>query len=248
MVAPTIALLDNDPAFLALMHTLLSEEGYRTLRWCPSGESDAHVPLRGAQPDLVILDLGLGGARHGGWELVKRLRGDFATTDIPAILLADEAVPAPASAEVLQAIRCRAVRRPFAHGDLRDLRDLYDLLVAIEGALDPSLAMRGAVPCAPAADDRTPRGDHSDVIAGSGLVGLPPVLKGAAKDRQRDDHEAVTVDETAEIVALTLENTTEIHRLAREQAAILAAQDQVLAQQTEMLTLLREHLAKEEQE
>jgi uncharacterized membrane protein len=65
----------------------------------------------------------------------------------------------------------------------------------------------------------------------------------AAKDRQRDDHEAVTVDETADIVTLTHENTKEIHRLAREQAAVLAAQDQVLAQQTEMLALLREHIA-----
>ena len=168
MVAPTIALLDNDPAFLALMHTLLTGEGYRTLRWCPSGESDAHAPLRGAQPDLVILDLSLGGERHGGWELVKRLRGDLATTDIPAILLADEAVPIPARAEVLQAIRCRAVRRPFVHGDLRDLRDLHDLLAAIEGALSPSPAMRGAIPCVSSTDDRTPHGDHSDVIAGSG--------------------------------------------------------------------------------
>ncbi len=69
----------------------------------------------------------------------------------------------------------------------------------------------------------------------------------ASKDRQRDDHEAVTVDETADIVALTQENTKEIQRLAREQAAILAAQDCVLAQQTEMLTLLREHLAQPEE-
>jgi uncharacterized membrane protein len=70
----------------------------------------------------------------------------------------------------------------------------------------------------------------------------------AAKDRQRDDHEAVTVDATAEIVALTHTNTEEIQRLAGEQADILTAQDQVLAQQTELLTLLREHMAKEEQE
>ena len=70
----------------------------------------------------------------------------------------------------------------------------------------------------------------------------------AAKDRRRDDHEAVTVDETAEIVGLTHVNTEEIQRLAREQAAILAAQDRVLAQQTEMLTLLREHMGKSEQD
>ncbi len=68
----------------------------------------------------------------------------------------------------------------------------------------------------------------------------------AAKDRQRDDHEAVTVDATAEIVALTHENTKEIRRLAGEQGAILAAQDRVLAQQTELLTLLRGHIARPE--
>ena len=66
----------------------------------------------------------------------------------------------------------------------------------------------------------------------------------ATKDRQRDDHEAVTVDATADIVALTHENTKEIQRLAREQREILAAQDRVLAQQTEMLTLLRGHIAR----
>ncbi len=70
----------------------------------------------------------------------------------------------------------------------------------------------------------------------------------AAKDRQRDDHEAVTVDATAEIVALTHANTEELQRLAREQGEILAAQDRVLAQQTEMLTLLRGHLAKGERD
>ncbi len=64
----------------------------------------------------------------------------------------------------------------------------------------------------------------------------------AAKDRQRDDHEAVTVDETAGIVAQMHTNTQDIQRLVREQAAMLAAQDCVLAQQTEMLALLREHM------
>jgi membrane protein len=70
----------------------------------------------------------------------------------------------------------------------------------------------------------------------------------ATKDRRRDDHEAVTVDATAEIVALIHANTEEIHRLAREQAAILAAQDRVLAQQTELLTLLRGHIARPEED
>jgi uncharacterized membrane protein len=71
----------------------------------------------------------------------------------------------------------------------------------------------------------------------------------AQKDRQRDDHEAVTVDDTAATVALAFANTTEIQQIARELSAmlaaqdrVLAAQDRVLAQQTELLALLREHL------
>ena len=37
MTAPVIAVLDNDPAILSLMHDLLTEEGYRTLRFPPEG-------------------------------------------------------------------------------------------------------------------------------------------------------------------------------------------------------------------
>jgi uncharacterized membrane protein len=70
----------------------------------------------------------------------------------------------------------------------------------------------------------------------------------AAKDRQRDDHEAVAVDETADIVALTHANTQEIQRLTRDQCEVLAAQDRVLAQQTEILALLREHMAQDDRD
>jgi len=66
---------------------------------------------------------------------------------------------------------------------------------------------------------------------------------GRADPCAEDDHEAVTVNETADIVVLTHANTKEIRRLAGEQAEILAAQDRVLAQQTELLTLLRGHIA-----
>jgi uncharacterized membrane protein len=68
----------------------------------------------------------------------------------------------------------------------------------------------------------------------------------AAKDRLRDDHEAMTVDATADIVALTHANTKEIQRLAQYQCEVLAAQDRVLAQQSEMLRLLREHMGRPE--
>ena len=58
----------------------------------------------------------------------------------------------------------------------------------------------------------------------------------AEKDRVRDDHEAVTVDQSAARITLTHTNTQEIERLAREQGEILEGQNTVLAQQTELLT------------
>jgi uncharacterized membrane protein len=68
----------------------------------------------------------------------------------------------------------------------------------------------------------------------------------AQKDRARDDHEAGTVDETATLVGLIHANTLEIHRLACEQAVVLTRQDHVLAQQSELLALLKEHLTRDE--
>jgi CheY-like chemotaxis protein len=171
MTAATIALLDNDPAFLTVLHAVLSDEGYRTIRWHACAGDGPPASLCDARPDLVIVELDLGGERRGGWELVKRLRGDPATTDIPAILLADASAALPAQAGVLRAIRCWAVRKPFLHRDLRDLRDLCELLAAIEGALDPARMRRtpGAGAAAEACERAPARNGHrSRAIAGGG--------------------------------------------------------------------------------
>ncbi len=161
MTAPIIALLDNDPAFLTVMHDLLTDEGYRTLRWHACEGADPLTLVREARPDLVIVDLDLGGERRGGWGVLMRLRGDLATTDLPAIVVAREPTPLRVPEGVLRAIRCRVVRKPFSHRDLRDLRDLIALLATIEDVLSPSLARR-------AHGDDVSAGVRERVPAGSG--------------------------------------------------------------------------------
>lgn len=171
MTAPIIALLDSDPAFLTAMHDLLTGEGYRPLRWCACAGVELLPLLRDARPDLVIVDLDLGGERRGGWEVLMRLWGDCETTDIPAIVLTGAAAMPPVRGSVLRAMRCRGVPRPFAHGDLRDLRDLCELLAAIEDALRPSPARRAPEMGSPAGTyERVPtRGGHrSRGVAGGG--------------------------------------------------------------------------------
>ncbi|MCA1668781.1 MAG: response regulator [Thermomicrobia bacterium] len=155
MTAPTIALLDNDPAFLSLMHDVLTDEGYCTLRWCAGEQADAHALLRRAQPQLIILDLRLK-RRDDGWEFLKRLWGDFETTHIPAIIVSGQPDDLPVKAGALRAMHCQMVRKPFCRNDLHDLHDLYDLMTAIERVLG-----RSPVKCA--------RGEAAYTAAAGGM-------------------------------------------------------------------------------
>lgn len=144
MMAPIIALLDNDPSFLTLMHDVLTDEGYRTLRWCAGGCEDTHALLRSAQPQLIILDRSLQ-QRDDSWEFLKRLWGDFETMQIPTIIVSGQPDVLPVTANALQAKHCEVVRKPFRLHDLRDLRDLHNLLTAVERAIgrSPAKCARG---------------------------------------------------------------------------------------------------------
>lgn len=128
MTAPVIAVLDNDSSFLALMHDLLTDEGYRTLRWQASEWARAHALLRRLQPHLVILDLWME-ERDDGWAFLKRLWGDVETTHIPALIVTGEPESLPVQADVLHALHCQVVKKPF---------ELQDLLAAIAAVLGPS--------------------------------------------------------------------------------------------------------------
>lgn len=128
MTAPVIAILDPDPSFLSLMHDLLAGAGYRTLLWQVQQKADAHVLLRHAQPDLIILDLWRE-EHDDGWEFLKRLWGDAETTRIPAIIVSEVPEYLPVRADVLRALHCEIVRRPF---------NQRDLLTAIAGICGPA--------------------------------------------------------------------------------------------------------------
>ena len=174
MTHPIIAILDNDPSFLSLMHDVLSEEGYRTLLWHPGEESDVHALLRRAQPHLVVLDLWLK-RRDEGWDVLKRLWGDCETTQIPAVILSGSPEILPVKVDALRALHCQVVRKPFRLHDLRDLRDLYDLLAAIERVLGRSPGKCGCgegtydVPSGdPCVVDRSD--DPADSVLRSGMI------------------------------------------------------------------------------
>jgi CheY-like chemotaxis protein len=79
-----IAVIDDDPVFIDLMHDLLANgEGYEVVsssHWIQSYEF-----IKDAQPDLVILDLMMG-REQTGWAVLQLLQEDPSTARIPVIL------------------------------------------------------------------------------------------------------------------------------------------------------------------
>ena len=127
MLAPTIAVVHTDPPFLNLLHEFLSDEGNRILLL---SMQDAVAAVRHEMPALLILDLWVD-VRQDGWNLLLQLRGDAATTDIPAILFAEDAEFTARKAAALAVMGCTMLNKPF---------ELGDLLAAIETRIGASPA------------------------------------------------------------------------------------------------------------
>ena len=79
-----IALVNDDTTYLQLMHDLLAkEEGYEVLICRES--SDAYAFVKEQRPDLVLLDIRMGG-EEAGWNILELLTLDPETQPIPRIV------------------------------------------------------------------------------------------------------------------------------------------------------------------
>ncbi|HET8631477.1 MAG TPA: response regulator [Thermomicrobiales bacterium] len=126
MAEPLIAVMNDDTAFLDLMHELLTGEGYRCFI-CK--ESDrVYATIKERRPDLVILDIRMG-SPEAGWTALEILRLDPATAHIPVIVCSADTPFLHAKEEALRALRCDILEKPF---------DLDMLLAKIAGVLAAS--------------------------------------------------------------------------------------------------------------
>jgi adenylate cyclase len=123
-----IAIIDDDPVFLDLMHDLLhTGEGFNvhtSADWIGSFEF-----IKEVKPDLVVLDLMMG-RDQTGWAVIEVLRGDPATRHIP-IILCSAAAPAldPRAQRLREVSGLELVAKPF---------DVDHFLDAIERMLGQS--------------------------------------------------------------------------------------------------------------
>jgi signal transduction histidine kinase/CheY-like chemotaxis protein len=90
--------IDDDPAAIKLIETVLGAEGY-TVVGALSGTEGVRA-ARTERPDLIILDLLMPGA--DGFEVMERLRADPSTAEIPIVVLTAKTV-APEERERLAA-------------------------------------------------------------------------------------------------------------------------------------------------
>ncbi len=80
--ATTVLVIDDDPTVRDLLSRFLLKEGYRVIL-APDGEVGFQVARR-ERPDAITLDVMM--PRLDGWDVLKRLKSDPITGDIPVVM------------------------------------------------------------------------------------------------------------------------------------------------------------------
>jgi CheY-like chemotaxis protein len=116
---PRICVINDNPDFLALMSAILDDEaGYEVTLF--NGERTTMAELAAATPDLIIIDLLLGGA--SGWELVTLARADERLVDVPIIVAsADVLALRDREAELEHIGNVHVIAKPFGLDEVTDL-------------------------------------------------------------------------------------------------------------------------------
>jgi DNA-binding response OmpR family regulator len=109
----TVAVLEDDPQMREMLEVALKEAGHRTLAAGTAAES---APLLAQRPHLLVLDLLL--PDGSGQEILKALRADPATRDLPVLMISG--IPDVTEAELRAAGADEFLTKPFSHTVLVD--------------------------------------------------------------------------------------------------------------------------------
>jgi CheY-like chemotaxis protein len=80
---PTILIVDHNTTTLRLARRILESAGFEV---CEASDAvSTFEVLKSCRPDMIVLDIQLPGM--DGWELTRRLHKNFATREIPIIVM-----------------------------------------------------------------------------------------------------------------------------------------------------------------
>ena len=116
---PRISVLNDNPDFLELMSDILDEDaGYEVRLF--NGRETGIGELSASDPDLIIVDLLLGGA--SGWEIVTLCRSDAHLSEIPIIVCSADVTALRDRAEELGRIgNVHVLPKPFGIDEMTGL-------------------------------------------------------------------------------------------------------------------------------
>jgi CheY-like chemotaxis protein len=116
---PRISVVNDNPEFLELMSAILDEDaGYNVSLF--NGREVEVAELAASEPDLIIIDLLLGGA--SGWEMVTLARADERLAKVPIIVCsADVLALREREAELERNGGIHVLPKPFAIDEITEL-------------------------------------------------------------------------------------------------------------------------------
>lgn len=85
MAIKKILIIEDETALLYALQAQLSTEGFKTLA-AADGEQALALMLK-EKPDVIVLDLIL--PQLDGWSLLKKIKGNQATKNIPVIIISN---------------------------------------------------------------------------------------------------------------------------------------------------------------
>ena len=119
-----IAAINDDPTLLELLRELLAvSEGYDVVT--SAGGAEAYDVVKAHRPDLIILDIRMGGEEIG-WIILERLTLDPETGAIPVIVCSAAVASLAAHRPLLEQYGVEVLPKPF---------DLDALLQKVEACL-----------------------------------------------------------------------------------------------------------------
>ncbi|MDQ4035558.1 MAG: response regulator [Chloroflexota bacterium] len=116
---PRITVINDNPDFLELMRAILDEDaGYAVTLF--AGDATATSEIAASDPDLIIVDLLLGGA--SGWEIVTLTRADPRFADVPVVICSADVTALKDRAEELERIgKVHVLAKPFGIDEVTEL-------------------------------------------------------------------------------------------------------------------------------
>ena len=121
-----ITVVNDNPAFLELVAEILADDRHQSTL-IDGDLGNALQQIKDSRPDVLMIDLRMGGERLHGWEIAQQVRRDPDLDGIPVLVCSADIEGLHEIAEDLaRTQRVRALQKPFGIDDLYQAID--DLL------------------------------------------------------------------------------------------------------------------------